>query len=105
MTKPTISHLICLYVHSGEIAGVSGGIDFEHAKSANGGENGEKPPIVIASSGSVFHWGSGSWRPRNWPGAARRFLRFDGDDGSDDGGAAGGSRPVFIGSDGARRSL
>src|SRR5713226_7103090 len=43
------------HMHSPKGAAVRGGIDFDHAESADGGEDGQEHPIVIASSGCVFH--------------------------------------------------
>ncbi len=44
-----------LHVHPGKPAAVRGGVDFDHAKGANGCENGQQPPVVIACSGRVLH--------------------------------------------------
>ena len=44
-----------LHVHAGEGAAVGGRINLDDAERANGGEDGEEPPIVVASSGCVFH--------------------------------------------------
>src|SRR6266481_10020576 len=48
------------YVHAGKIAVVRGGVDFNDTKRADGGQNGDQPPIVIATAGSVFHCKFGS---------------------------------------------
>ena len=49
-----------LYMHSGEIAGVGGRVDLHNAQRTNTRQDGEEPPVVVASAGSFFHCGSGS---------------------------------------------
>src|SRR5882724_5374876 len=44
-----------LHVHAGEAAAVRGGINLNHAEGADGRQDGQEPPVVVACSGCVFH--------------------------------------------------
>src|SRR5229473_7763437 len=54
-----------LHVHALEGAAVRGGIDFHYAEGADGGEDGQKQPVVIASSGCVTHGRGRKWKMEN----------------------------------------
>ena len=44
-----------LPLHAGQMAGVRGRPDFEHAQAADGKRDGQQPPVVVANSGALFH--------------------------------------------------
>ena len=53
--KPDGEPAHLLPMHACERAAVGGRINLNHAKGADGGEDGEQPPVVVARAGRVFH--------------------------------------------------
>src|SRR5215475_3892274 len=47
-----------LIMHAGKGTAVRGGVNLQHAQGANRRDDGEQPPIVIASAWCVSHWSS-----------------------------------------------
>src|SRR5690348_14611645 len=55
-----------LHMHAGERAAVSGGVNFQHAECADGGQDGQQPPIVIAGCASGVSGHRGSFSSTSW---------------------------------------
>src|SRR5882757_10369783 len=47
-------------MHAGKVTGMGGGVNFDHTQRADGSQDGDQPPIVVTSAGSVFHCKFGS---------------------------------------------